>query len=233
MLNLFHRLERDFIVRQSFVMTFASKKTSRVAIGCSSLALALGLVGCSDSTSDPAASNSSPTASESAQTAEESAPEAAQTVEEATETQEATSEPIPVPEPVVDETACLDIEFNFKKDWEDKGKSYQQLWLMSNATMTNNCDTTVKSVKYVFFMVDDFGEPWPQSYNNQEKIDLEPGETAIQDSTVGYPHYDSDANYQLLQDTPAKALEGYIENITLALEGGVKLSGTRNEMPSE
>ena len=214
-------------------MTFTGKKTSKITIGCSSIALALALVGCSDSSSDSEASESSPTANETAQTAEESDPESAQTPEQAPETKEATSEPIPEPEPVVDETSCLDIEFDFKKKWENKGESYQQLWLMTNATMTNNCDTTVKSVKYDFYMVDDFGEPWPGYYEAQEKIDLEPGESATQEPTYGYPHYDSNPNYKLLKDTPKKELEGYIENISLALEGGVKLSGTRNERPSE
>ena len=178
------------------------------------------------------ASEGSPTASETAQTAEEST-ETQEATSEPTETQEATSEPIPEPEPVVDETACLDNQFNFKKSWEDKGKSYAKLWLFPNATMTNNCDVKIKSVKYDFFMVDDFGDPWPKAYGGQIKVDLKPGETFTMDSGSGYSHYDIDPNFSLLDQTPTKELVGYIENVSLALAGGVKLSGTRTERPSE
>ena len=121
---------------------------------------------------------------------------------------------------VVDPTACADISFAFDTDWEDKGLSYQQLWLMPNVSVTNNCDKRIKSIKFSFRMTDDFGEAWPGSgYNYQDRISLKVGETS-QPNANGYSHYDFAENFTFLTDMDPDDQSALIETVTLAFADG-------------
>lgn len=121
---------------------------------------------------------------------------------------------------------CADIQFNFSKQWEDKGESYQKLWLMPNLKVKNNCDQEIKSIKFTFYLVDDFGERWPKGYEVQQKTNVKPGKTWKQDSSTGYDHYDFDENYILLKQSDEDELVAEIEDLVLAMKDGEKLYGS-------
>lgn len=127
-----------------------------------------------------------------------------------------------------DPTACLQIDFNFEKSWEDKGQTFQSLWLFPGTEMTNNCESAIASVKYEFTAVDDFGDPWPTFYESQDKIDLESGATWRQDEDWGFRHYDYDENFKLLEDTKAKDIQPLIGSVSIAFADGTVLEGNRS-----
>lgn len=127
------------------------------------------------------------------------------------------------------ELDCVIIDFNIQKQWEDKGKSYEKLWLFPNYTVTNECDKKLKSVKFSFWLDDDFGDPWPGGYDVQQKVNLKPGETYTASSTRGYQHFDFDDNYPRLKETPKAELNDavYITTLTAVFADGYKTTDVR------
>lgn len=138
---------------------------------------------------------------------------------------DSTESTVPDMDVTSNEADCADIQFNFSKQWEDKGKSYQKLWLMPNLKVKNNCDEEIKSIKFDFYLVDDFGERWPKGYEVQQKVNVKPGKVWKQDPTTGYDHYDFDENYLLLKQTGEDELMAEIEGLVLAMKSGEKLYG--------
>lgn len=201
-------------------------------MGKFSVAMLLGtavvLSGCStsdDQASEPSTTNIAPSTPASSvppsATPEpadpEPAPETGLTTEEADET------------PVVDDpTACLQIDFNFEKSWEDKGQSFQSLWLFPGTKMTNNCEQEIASVKYEFTALDDFGDPWPTFYESQDKVDLKSGATWRQDANWGFQHYDYNENFKLLEDTKARDIQPLVGAVSIAFADGTIVEGNRS-----
>lgn len=192
-------------------------------------AASLTLAACSSGDmSEEAVTDPSPT---SEMTMEESTPTPTPTPTPTSEMSEdpmsdATGPIVPDAEIAGSNADCADIKFNFSKQWEDKGESYQKLWLMPNLKVTNNCDEEIKSIKFGFYLVDDFGERFPKEYKVQQKVNVKPGETWKQDSTTGYDHYDFDDNYILLKQTDEDELVAEIEGLVLAMKSGEKLYGS-------
>lgn len=133
----------------------------------------------------------------------------------------------------LDETECAQITFKPRKAREDKGKSYEQLWLFPNIKVKNNCDTTIKTMKFDFYLLDDFGEQWENGYEFKAKMNLKPGKTYRQDINNGYSHYDSNPNYSVLSETPTRELEPIVGQVRLAMAGGEVLEGYRSDLRLE
>lgn len=166
----------------------------------------------------PSPSVDAPSLTSADTAAPQPAPESGLTADDAEET------PIEV-----DPTACLQIDFDFEKSWEDKGQSFQSLWLFPGTEMTNNCDSKIASVKYEFTALDDFGDPWPTFYESQDKVDLETGATWRQNEEWGFRHYDYNENFKLLQDTKARDIKPLIGAVTIAFADGTVVEGNRSQ----
>lgn len=199
-------------------LAFAMLLSATVALtGCSTTNDRASEPSTTDATAPASASSPSPEATTAEPVDPEPAPETDLTTEEADQALAAE-----------DPTACLQIEFNFEKSWEDKGQSFQSLWLFPGTEMTNNCDKEIASVKYEFTAVDDFGDPWPTFYESQDKIDLQSGATWRQDATWGFQHYDFNENFKLLEDTKARDIKPLVGAISIAFADGTVVEGNRS-----
>ena len=185
---------------------------------------ALALTACaSETTAEPEPSTPTPTQSSEPTPTQSSEPTA--TLPPAEETEAAVDQISGTRE-----LDCVLIDFNVQKEFEDKGKSYEKLWLFPNYTVTNECDEKLKSVKYTFWLDDDFGDQWPDGYNVQQKVNLKPGDTYTADSQVGYSHYTSSDNYPRLEETSKAELNGaiYVTTLTAVFADGSKITEVRS-----
>jgi hypothetical protein len=143
------------------------------------------------------------------------------------EPQVTAQEPAPTDDVVVEvdeqpdnDVPCVDIESDPRKGWVDKGKSYQQLWLYMNFSITNACDKRVKSVKFTWSAKDEFGEEWPGQYEFVDAVRLDPGSTWRQDDTFGYRHYDSDQNYAVIRRLTEDEIIPEISDVQIVFADG-------------
>ena len=184
------------------------------------------LAGCASGSSEPVAQDStaapSATVGEPAVEPDPSTPSAAVS-EPADDTSEQNT---PAAAADVDETSCFQIAFDYKKSWKNKGKSYESVWLKPNMTAVNNCDKKVKSFKIDFYVLDDFGDQWPEGMRGQNKVNLKPGEKWKQDSSYGYSYYSYNDNYTLVDQASMKELVTEIDSLTLAFGDGTTATGS-------
>jgi hypothetical protein len=128
--------------------------------------------------------------------------------------------------PADDATSCLVISSKPKKKWEDKGKSYQQLWLYMNFTIENACDKRVKSVKFNWTALDEFGEEWPGGYEFVDAIRADAGKTWQQESNFGYRHYDSDRNFAVVERLTEDEIVPQISDVRVVFSDGTTIGST-------
>lgn len=121
-------------------------------------------------------------------------------------------------------TGCLRIAYDFARDWEDKGQSYQKVWLMPNFRITNGCDYGVKAVQFTFTIADAFGDELPQGYQIKQTVNLKPGKTWKASRTFGYEHYDFNENFTAIADANMSDLTPTFDNIQVVTADGEKLS---------
>lgn len=141
------------------------------------------------------------------------------TAETSTETVEAESATEDVQTPV----SCVVIDADPTKGWEDKGKSYQQLWLYMNFSIVNNCEKRVKSVKFTWSALDEFGEEWPGRYEFVDAVRLDPGQTWRQDGNFGYRHYDSDQNFAVIERLTEEEIIPQVSDVRIVFSDGTTL----------
>jgi hypothetical protein len=122
-------------------------------------------------------------------------------------------------------TECLVITSNPKKKWQDKGKSYQQLWLYTNFTIKNDCEKRVKSVKFNWTAQDEFGEEWPGGYEFVDAIRTDPGQSWKQNSNYGYRHYDSDRNFAVVKRLTEDEIVPRVSDIRIVFSDGSTAGG--------
>lgn len=122
-----------------------------------------------------------------------------------------------------DVTSCLVITSTPKKKWEDKGKSYQQLWLNMNFAIKNECDKKVKSAKFEWTALDEFGDEWPGGYEFVDAIRTDPGRVWQQTASIGYRHYDSDRNFAVLERLNEDEITPQISNVRVVFSDGTTI----------
>lgn len=123
-----------------------------------------------------------------------------------------------------DPTACLKVDYRFKREWENKGESFQSVWLLPNFTLRNDCDTTIKAVKFSFDFTDVFGDPWPHGYTFKSTVNLKPGKRWSQSRSNGYQHYDTDENFMPLTDANLSDLVPEVSDMVIVMADGTKVT---------